>query len=189
MSEVRCTCRRNAAYLRHDGANPHFFIDFRLGLHHVPGSHGSHILVDREEAGINVRERRITGVTNAASLDWRGRQITFVDCQKICHGDHGNKRKRSRPRAWGFAGGARSPLLFLPPTEWWLWGCVPSSESLQYITVYLPSVFRAATNSSSPCSSSSTRGVVQGSSGCSSLLGGDGMLLTDALVRLFWAGI
>ena len=80
-----------------------------LLLHYVPDGHGDHVSDNREQNGINVRQRRGTGYVNVAGRDSRGHRGEMFDIlycvylshfrhfcrgrllnsEKNCHGVHG----------------------------------------------------------------------------------------------------
>ena len=70
---------------------------FILHLHYVPGGQGCHVSDNRDQNGINVRQRRGTGKANVARWDNHGHRGKFFDSLKICHGSHGRNEKRNGP--------------------------------------------------------------------------------------------
>ena len=69
-------------------------LTFLQRLHYVHGGHGSHVSDNRDQKGINLRQRRGTGSTNEAHHEIRGHRSEFFDSLKICHGSHGRNMKR-----------------------------------------------------------------------------------------------
>ena len=50
---------------------------------------------NRDQNGINVRQRWGTGLANVAGRDNRGHRGKFFDSLKICQGGHGENEKRN----------------------------------------------------------------------------------------------